>query len=280
MVLLGTNFENRPIAWSSMNLIFTADPHQPLVIARVFPSPASSSIHTFTLPPPAPISNSPASYAPPSVFAHTSNSLFAYFPGRARDGLGCLWARAPGKTSRIDLWQPTHNWVVPRGDGVVAANWIGRPREFAVTADGAPVRMPPLGPSIPLSTPMLVLVTQTHHAQAYFVKQQPIPGLPHPQGAIHTLPKLLKRISVSLNSPSTGIEAEVSATSSASHDDGSGGSLVCVAAAIGLAYNGKLCAIRYFLPLSFCVRCINYHCNKIVSASAAPAPAAEPCYRL
>jgi hypothetical protein len=112
----------RPVEWSPSSVIFTAHHTQPLVTARHF----SSSKH-FGIPSPVPIVSSPTSYEPPSVISVASDDewLFAYFPRRDGDGIGCLWKRG----AQIDSWTVKEWWSFAHGAGVVAASWLGEGRE-------------------------------------------------------------------------------------------------------------------------------------------------------
>lgn len=108
--------------WSNSSTIFAAHPTQPLLTARHF-----SSSKKFVVPSPTSIINSPASYLPPTVISvsPTDDWLFAYFPGRHSDGLGCLWQRG----LQIDGWTVKEWWGIARDAGVVTASWLGTPRE-------------------------------------------------------------------------------------------------------------------------------------------------------
>jgi hypothetical protein len=112
----------RPLEWSQSSLIFAAHPAQPLVIVRHF-----LSSKQFVLPSPAPVLASPASYDPPTLISVEPKDewLFAYFPGRESDGTACLWKRG----TQINDWNVKEWWAVSQGAGVVAASWLGAPRE-------------------------------------------------------------------------------------------------------------------------------------------------------
>jgi hypothetical protein len=77
------------------------------------------------------ILNNPASYEPPNVITVSSNDywLFAYFPGRDCDGVGCLWQRGYS----LDKWNIREYWPHERGAGVVNAVFIGPEREVIPT---------------------------------------------------------------------------------------------------------------------------------------------------
>jgi hypothetical protein len=51
--------------------------------------------------------------------------LFAYFPGIGVSGVGCLWRRG----EEIDAWTEKEWWHFARGDGPIAADWIGGNRQ-------------------------------------------------------------------------------------------------------------------------------------------------------
>lgn len=114
----------RPVQWSGSSTIFTGHPTQPLLTAHHF-----SSSKQFVIPSPAPIVSSPASFEPPTIIsvAPYDDWLFAYFPGRDGDGTGCLWKRGP----QVDSWNIKEWWSFARGAGVVAASWLGTPREVS-----------------------------------------------------------------------------------------------------------------------------------------------------
>jgi hypothetical protein len=133
---------HRPVAWSSIDTIFAAHAHQPAVVRRVFPlsRTSASSTQSPVLPSHPPILSSPGAYEPPTIIVlkSTSDIVFAYFPGRSGDGLGCLWYRRP-RLDSVDCWYPGPFWSVPRGDGVVAATWLGPPREASRLFCNAPL---------------------------------------------------------------------------------------------------------------------------------------------
>lgn len=111
----------RPIEWSRSSVLFTAHPTQPLVSGRHF-----SSSNQFRLPSPHPIISSPKFYQPPSIISVAPDDewLFAYFPRRDSDGVGCLWKRG----AQIDNWTVKEWWSFGQGAGVVAASWLGQSR--------------------------------------------------------------------------------------------------------------------------------------------------------
>ncbi|KAI0689786.1 hypothetical protein BC835DRAFT_1367462 [Cytidiella melzeri] len=149
----------RPLAWSSSSIIYTAHPTQPQVIARHFPSSRQ-----FFLPLPQPIAASPASYEPPTVItvSPADDWLFAFVPSREGPGIGCLWKRG----HQIDSWTPRDYWSFAKGAGVVCAEWMYMERPWVVGETGAPYRLPPRGPTAPMSSPTLLLVTETHFLHA------------------------------------------------------------------------------------------------------------------
>ncbi|KAJ6630882.1 hypothetical protein B0H10DRAFT_862017 [Mycena sp. CBHHK59/15] len=119
----------RPVVWSSTCTIFSAHPTQPLVTARHF-----SSSKQFVLQSPGPILSSPGSYEPPTVISVSPGGdwLFAYFPSGEVDGVSCLWQRG----APVDVWGIKEWWTLNRGAGIVTANWLGAPREWAVDDSG------------------------------------------------------------------------------------------------------------------------------------------------
>ena len=116
---------HRPVQWSKSSVIFTTDEFQPLVLARHFPTSRK-----FALLSPPPVINSPASYDPPSVLSlsPTDDWLFAYFPGRGADGVGCLWRRG----NQLDNWVVREYWSFAVGAGVVTAAWTSGHREVSL----------------------------------------------------------------------------------------------------------------------------------------------------
>ncbi|KAI0333503.1 hypothetical protein GY45DRAFT_1319460 [Cubamyces sp. BRFM 1775] len=145
----------RPVQWSKSSVIFTTDEFQPLVLARHFPTSRK-----FALLSPPPVINSPALYDPPSVLSlsPTDDWLFAYFPGKGADGVGCLWRRG----NQLDNWVVRDYWSFAVGSGVVTAAWSSGHREWMVSETGTSSRLPPLGPLTPVASPLLFLVTQSH----------------------------------------------------------------------------------------------------------------------
>lgn len=113
---------NRPVVWSSSSTIFTAHSSQPLLLGRVFPSSKQ-----FVVVSPEPILRAPSSFEPASVISVSPNDhwLFAFFPAREGDGIGCLWKRG----FQVDSWTVWECWPFSRGAGVVTAAWAGVDRE-------------------------------------------------------------------------------------------------------------------------------------------------------
>ncbi|KAG1756683.1 uncharacterized protein EDB91DRAFT_1093918 [Suillus paluster] len=153
----------RPVAWSNSSTIFTAHPSQPLILGTLF-----SSSKQFLVVSPDQILNNPASYEPPSVITVSSNDhwLFAYFPGRDCDGVGCLWQRGYS----LDKWNIKEYWACDRGAGIVNAVFIGAEREWATGPDGSTSRLLQCGPLTPVSNPTLLAVTQAHQLNVYFLR--------------------------------------------------------------------------------------------------------------
>ncbi|KAG1832036.1 hypothetical protein EV424DRAFT_1369379 [Suillus variegatus] len=153
----------RPVAWSSASTIFTPHPSQPLILGRFF-----SSSKQFLIVSPDQILNNPAAYEPPNVITVSSNDhwLFAYFPGRDCDGVGCLWQR--GYT--IDKWNIRDYWACERGAGIVNAVFVSAEREWVTCPDGSTTRLAQCGPLTPVSNPTLLTVTQAHQLNVYFLR--------------------------------------------------------------------------------------------------------------
>jgi len=119
--VLISRHSNRPVAWSTSSIIFTAHPSQPLLLGRLFPSSRQFVVS------PEPILRASSSYEPASVISVSPNDhwLFAYFPAREGDGIGCLWKRG----SQVDSWIVWECWPFSPGAGVVTAAWAGMERE-------------------------------------------------------------------------------------------------------------------------------------------------------
>ncbi|KAG1891108.1 hypothetical protein F4604DRAFT_1704316 [Suillus subluteus] len=153
----------RPVAWSNASTIFTPHPSQPLILGRLF-----SSSKQFIIVSPDQILNNPAAYEPPNVITVSSNDhwLFAYFPGRDRDGVGCLWQRGYS----IDKWNIRDYWACERGAGIVNAVFVGAEREWVTCPDGSTTRLTQSGPLTPIYNPTLLTVTQAHQLNVYFLR--------------------------------------------------------------------------------------------------------------
>ncbi|KIK49200.1 hypothetical protein CY34DRAFT_797139 [Suillus luteus UH-Slu-Lm8-n1] len=153
----------RPVAWSSSSTIFTPHPSQPLILGRSF-----STSKQFLVPSPDQILNNSAAYEPPNVITVSSNDhwLFAYFPGRDSDGVGCLWQRG----FSIDKWNIKSCWACERGAGIVNAVFVGAEREWVTCPDGSTNRLTQSGPLTPVSNPTLLTVTQAHQLNVYFLR--------------------------------------------------------------------------------------------------------------
>lgn len=239
----------RPICWSQSSVIFTASLTQPTITGRHF-----SSSKTFVLPSPSPILSSPASYESPSIITVAAGDewLFAYFPRYDGDGTGCLWKRGP----QIDNWAVKDFWSFSCGGGVVAASWLGCPREvsnctndvfilnilislkWANSASYNLARLPPRGPRALISNPMLVLVTQDHHVHVTYIRQY------------HSSLATMKRLLTSL-----GITKEQLHTTDTVENPRS--NRQCMEAAIGLGYDGRLFHKRFVHELNQFYRDIN-----------------------
>ncbi|KAL1747551.1 hypothetical protein HDZ31DRAFT_61174 [Schizophyllum fasciatum] len=155
---------SRPVEWSTCSLIFTAHHTDPTLTARHF-----SSSKQFTLPSPD-NSNSAhflAAFRPPSLIsaAPTGDWLFAYYPGNDNENRCCLWKRG----STIDSWSVKDFWHEP--SDVIAAEWIGLPREWTVNADGDASRLPPFGPQMPVLSPALILITRNNCLKLVYYRQ-------------------------------------------------------------------------------------------------------------
>ncbi|PCH37980.1 hypothetical protein WOLCODRAFT_64515 [Wolfiporia cocos MD-104 SS10] len=218
----------RPLAWAKSSVIFTAHLVEPLVIARHFPSSQE-----FILPAPTPILKEPSKFDPLTIVSAspTDDWLFAYFPGRGSDGLGCLWRRGPG----VDTWQARDSWPCPLGAGVIAVEWTVAPREWIISDSGSH-RLPPRGPALPIATSLLLCVTQNHYVNLCFLPQHPGPA------RVVRLPLLQHN-----NSPEGPQAPNTSAVNL------SDGQSTCVKAAFCLGYNESsvLIATRsHTLPLA------------------------------
>ncbi|KAI0322194.1 hypothetical protein OF83DRAFT_1094908, partial [Amylostereum chailletii] len=204
--------ERRPVTWSGHSTILFAHPSQPLVCARLFPSSRQ-----FTLPPPPLVLTPPPAYSPPTIISGSPDEqhLFAYFPSQAEVGVACIWKR-----SHVDEWIVQDCWSLPVGKGIIAATWLGHPREWVTDSTGKAVRPPQLGPATPLTSLTLILVARDMQIHACFL--------------YHGNPKL-KVISCSLSHPDE-TSANVNKPSF-TNPSGPEGVQSCTLAAIGLAYN-------------------------------------------
>lgn len=92
-----------------------------MVLARHFPS-----LRQFIVPSPSQVIDNLSSYEPPTVVSISPGEewLFAYFPGRERDGVGCLWRRG----HQLDSWIVRERFTYARGGGIVAAAWHSNDR--------------------------------------------------------------------------------------------------------------------------------------------------------
>ncbi|KAF7338233.1 hypothetical protein MVEN_02048500 [Mycena venus] len=142
--------------------------------------------------------------------------LFAYFPSGEIDGVACLWQRA----APLDVWGVKEWWTLNRGAGIVAASWLGGPREWTVDDRGSPTRLPPRGPRTPVSNPTLILVTETRWVTICYLRQY-FPSL--------------RMISCPLSEPASSAEGQPNPLEQTSNRPGS--VKICTRAAIGLAYN-------------------------------------------
>ncbi|KAI0065405.1 hypothetical protein BV25DRAFT_1906053 [Artomyces pyxidatus] len=203
----------RPVAWTSSSTILFAHATLPTIVGRVFPSHAQ-----FAVPPPAPITGSPALYEPPTIINVSPNGqwMFAYFPGRDEAGVGCFWTRG----IQVDDWNVREWWSFPSAGGAVTSTWLGHPREWINDASGRAIRLPALGPPTPGSTPTLMLITENLQVLVCYVRK----------GTVS-----IKIITCSLTFPDEIRE------SIPSQNPGSPacpeGAKLCVSAAIGLGYD-------------------------------------------
>ncbi|CAL1704650.1 unnamed protein product [Somion occarium] len=215
---------HRPLAWSKSSVIFSAHHTKPLVLARHF----NSSRH-FELAVPQAIRLDPDSYSPPTLIYISPDDdwLFAYFSG-AKDNIGCLWHRG----LHLDAWTIGDSWSMAHGAGIVAAAWVTSHREWVVSDSGTASRLPPLGPTLPFNSPILLLVTESRDVNVCLLP----PSVPS-----------VKILRTSLVQSTTASES----TSPPLEGTSLGGRHVCIAAAIGLSYNDPsiLIAMRsHLLP--------------------------------
>ncbi|KAJ7581322.1 hypothetical protein C8J56DRAFT_262447 [Mycena floridula] len=203
---------SRPVEWSTSCVIFTAHPTQPIILARHF-----SSSKQFNLPPPTPVMSSSSSYDPPTIISVSPNDdwLFAYYPGRSKDGAACIWKRGP----EIDSWTVQEFWSLAPNAGIVSATWLGTGREWTSVQSGASTRLDPQGPPTPVSNPTLALVTQNHHFTLCYFRSY-IPTLKMMTCPLH------RTVTVTESRPNNPVETPSDL----------GTVRLCVKAAIGLGY--------------------------------------------
>ncbi|TDL28517.1 hypothetical protein BD410DRAFT_781035 [Rickenella mellea] len=203
----------RPIQWTRSSIILTAHPSLPQLVCLQFPSNSH-----FDIPPPPPLSSSPASYDPPSVIAASplDDWIFAYFPGKDADGVGALWRRG----LQLDSWTVKEWWTFAGGAGVVEAKWLGPERDWVVSEENKPTRLPSLGPAIPQRNSILLLVTEAHIINVYYI---------HPQN------DAVKMLSASLCRPCRMKDGDPRAINE--RVDGPRGMGLITHSAIGLGYN-------------------------------------------
>ncbi|KAI4517588.1 hypothetical protein K525DRAFT_289458 [Schizophyllum commune Loenen D] len=153
----------RPVEWSTSSLIFTADHSSPILTARHF-----SSSKQFELPPPATadeMQNFMTTFRPPTLIsaAPSGDWLFAYYPGNGKNRC-CLWHRGDA----LDSWTVNDHWSEP--SDVIAAEWVGIPREWTVNDDGTASRLPPRGSPTPVLFQGLVVVTRNHSLKLFYYR--------------------------------------------------------------------------------------------------------------
>ncbi|THH20782.1 hypothetical protein EW146_g628 [Bondarzewia mesenterica] len=206
--------EERPVAWSVSSTIFTAHATEPLIFGRLFPTAKE-----FVVPSPPPIVTSATLFEPPTTInvCPSDKWLFAYFPGRNGDGLGCFWFRG----LEVDNWHVKEWLTFPRGSGVVSSAWLGNARKWVTDAAGRAIRLPSLGPHTPCSSPTLMVITRALQANIYYIR--------HGTSSF-------KVLNCSLTQPDQSQESQL-APQPFEMPSGSGGVKTCVSAAIGLAYN-------------------------------------------
>lgn len=217
-----TDGPKRPIVWSCSSVIYTAHPTQPVVIARHFPSSRQ-----FNIPWPDSILHNYTSYDPPTVISvsPTEDWLFAYFPGKVEDGVGCLWKRG----SYLDSWSVHECFYYGRHAGVVAAEWLSAERPWTVGEHGAPYRLPPRGPPVPVDGALLVLVIESHQIHLHNVTlRKTITGSLQTQ----------TRSSLNMDSGETAMPQPQQVK-----NDRTSGRCICTHAAIGVCYNEHLLTV-------------------------------------
>ncbi|KAF9075212.1 hypothetical protein BDP27DRAFT_1315692, partial [Rhodocollybia butyracea] len=208
-----SEYPRRPVEWSNSSIIFTGHALQPLILARHF-----SSSKQFTMLSPAPLMSNPNNYEPPTIITCSPDNrwLFSFFPGRGQDGLCCLWQRG----MELDNWSVKEWWTFASGAGVVAASWLGGPREWAIDpSTGVPTRLPSRGPPTPVSSPTLLFVTQDHRLVVCYLRFY-VPTI--------------KMFSCSLRQPSVASERQPDNSQNALDEVGS--VKICINAAIGTSF--------------------------------------------
>ncbi|KLO14499.1 hypothetical protein SCHPADRAFT_939554 [Schizopora paradoxa] len=216
-----------PLQWTSSSTILSAHPTDPQVVCLHFPSNQQ-----FSIPSPPQITSSPTSYEPPTTIISSArdNWMFAYFPGVDCDGVGCIWRKGP----QIDNWIVKEWWTFPRGAGVVSARWLQSDREWVTSDAGVPTRLPMLGPPLPLINPVLIVVTESHLCNIYYI---------HPQT------DSIKMLGTSLRCKSTSKDGDE--RHSGEPTEGPRGLGRCARAAIGFGYDESSIIIAtqsIFLP--------------------------------
>lgn len=241
---------------------------QPLVTARLFPSS-----QTFNLPASNAIIRSPQSYTSPTVITASPDSiwLFAYFPGIAGPGIGCIWKRG----ERLDLWQVQEVQdkdgqdmsTFPMSVGVVAAEWLSPERQVIVEhsppssisdtcsqwvtdENGLAARLPPRGPRVPVAKPCLMLVAEDHYMHFWYLR---------------SFTNAFRSLKLSLSQPS--MVAENASLAVYNPSNGPGGVRVCVGASIALPYNGILFYFNNNLRDLWPRRYLHHRGDEIPSAS-------------
>lgn len=108
--------------WTGSALILTAHATEPQVACIYSPT----NEHFF-LPSPPTLTASPTSFEPPTVISASPQEdwIFAYFPGKNCDGVGCIW----NKSNAINKWLVKEWTTYPRGDHAVEARWSYLNRE-------------------------------------------------------------------------------------------------------------------------------------------------------
>ncbi|KAK7693491.1 hypothetical protein QCA50_003059 [Cerrena zonata] len=206
---------HKPVAWSRSSVIFSGHPTKPHVLAH-----HHNSSKEFTLNTPPGIEKDPDSYSPPSIISVSPKEdyLFAYFPG-IKDNIGCVWRRG----IQLDAWTIQDEWRYIHGTGIVACEWSASNRDWIINDAGNAARMPPLGLQLPISDPILLLVTQSREFHVILFPPK-----------LNLKAKVLRISLVQttiINVPIDGLYKDPLL------DNSVGGRRVCVAASIGLSYN-------------------------------------------